>query len=73
MEELIRILENIASNVSGELKVNVLIDNSTDNPLVDAYNEGVNAMALQICWYVSAILSAKATESRLKNMKVGEQ
>lgn len=73
MEELIQILENIATNVGGEWKENVLIDNDTDNPLVDAYNEGVKAMANQACCYVSAILSAKATESRLKNMKVGEQ
>ena len=74
MEELIRILENIATNVGGEWKENVLIDNDTDNPLVNAYNEGVKAMGNQACYFVSAILGCKEAELKMKEiMKVGEQ
>jgi hypothetical protein len=66
MEELIRILGDIAEKTGGDWKELVLIDNDTDNPLVDAYNDGVRAMASQVCGLVSVIACAKATEYRLK-------
>ena len=72
MNELIEILENITTNVGSDWKNNVLIDDDTDNPLVKAYNEGVQAMANQVCCFMSAILSAKATELKLKAMKEGD-
>ena len=33
-------------------------DNPNDNPLVDAYNEGVNAMASKVKFYLNVIFTA---------------
>ena len=71
MEEMLRILGDIAEKTGGEWKEFVLIDNDTDDPLVDAYNEGVRAMASQVCCFVSTILGVKESEYRLQ--KVGEK
>lgn len=67
MEELIRVLGDIAEKTGGDWKEFVLIDNDNDNPLVDAYNEGVRAMASQVCYFVSAILGSKQAEYKLMN------
>ena len=64
MKEFCEILESIATGLGGEWKDNVLIDNETDNPLVDAYNDGVNAMAKQGCHLVSVILGAVAAKMK---------
>jgi hypothetical protein len=41
-----------------ELKELVKIDNVTDNPMVDAYNNGVDAMSSQIASWINAVVSA---------------
>ena len=37
-------------------------DNPNENPLVDAYNEGVNAMASKVKFYLSVIFTANGGE-----------
>lgn len=72
MNELIEMLGKIAENVGGEWEQMVMIDNDTDNDLVDAYNEGVRAMASQVCYYLNAIISGKKQDLVLEGMR-GEQ
>ena len=55
MKELVDFAEKI-----DELRQLVLIDNDTDNDLVDAYNQGVNAMVNQIQSHLNDIALAKA-------------
>ena len=62
MEELIRTLGTIAENIGGEWEQAVMIDNDTNNDLIDAYNEGVRAMASQTIYYINAIISGKLAE-----------
>ena len=59
MEELLNVLDKLSHDISGDWKKAVLIDNTTNNPLIDAYNEGVDAMAAQATYYVRTILKAK--------------
>ena len=59
MKELMETLTYIAQCVGGEWKENALIDNDTDNDLTDAYNEGVKAMASQVCYKLNAIMLGK--------------
>lgn len=66
MEELIRMLGFLAENIGGDWKDKVLIDNTNDNPMVDAYNEGVRAMASQCCGLITAILTGKQIELKQK-------
>lgn len=80
MNEMIELLDKIAHGIGGDWKDLVLIDNTTDNPLVDAYNEGVRAMASQACSFVTAILNGKVIERDLQKdgctvtiEKVGDQ
>ena len=70
MKETLEMIHFIAESVGGEWKESVLVDNTTDNPMVDAYNEGVKAMAAQVCHYLVAIGNAKAA---LANWKEGEK
>ena len=72
MKEMIEMLGSIAENVGGEWEENVLINNDTDSDLVDAYNEGVRAMASQVCYYLNAIISGKKQDLVLEGMR-GEQ
>ena len=72
MKEMIEMLGTIAENVGGEWENNVLINNDTDNDLVEAYNEGVRAMASQVCYYLNAIISSKREDLVLEGMR-GEQ
>ena len=62
MDELLKILGNIAEKVGGEWKQKTMMDNDNGNPLVDAYNEGVHDMAERVCRYLSIFVSAKAGE-----------
>ena len=55
----IEMLNRLAQDIGGEWKSLVLIDNETDNPMVDAYNEGVRAMASQCCGLIKAIADGK--------------
>ena len=50
MKELLDLFSKI-----GELRDKVVIDNTTDDDLVDAYNEGVDAMANQIRGYINLL------------------
>ena len=50
-------LKEIMDNVNGTWKENVLLDNNTDNPLVDAYNQGAEAMAAQVMFYLQLRLN----------------
>lgn len=59
MDELFDTLFQIATNASSDWKNEVLIDNSTEDELVDAYNQGVRAMAVKVCRNVCAILDGK--------------
>lgn len=68
MEELIKILEQIVNSVDGDLRKDALIENETDNPLVDAYNEGIEAMTNQVCHHINAIIDAKRSEKTLDIM-----
>jgi hypothetical protein len=72
MSEMIEMLGRIAENVGGEWEQAVLINNDTDNDLVDAYNQGVRAMASQVCYYLNAIISGKRQDLVLQGMR-GEQ
>ena len=72
MNETIELLGRIAENAGGEWEQAVLINNDTDNDLVDAYNEGVRAMASQVCYYLNAIISGKKQDLALQGMR-GEQ
>ena len=58
----IDLLGKIAEDIGGAWKDAVLIDNDTDNNMVDAYNEGVHAMARQAIYYINAIMSGKLAE-----------
>ena len=62
MKETLEMLHDIAEHVGSDWKENVLIDNTTGIENVDAYNEGVKAMASQVCHYLSAIINARAGE-----------
>ena len=43
-----------------ELREHVRIDNTTDNPLVDAYNQGMDAMYNQVQSYLNKMALQKA-------------
>ena len=73
-------LSKIAEDVGGDWKDKVLVDNDTNDVLVEAYNDGVRAMARQATFYIKAILDAKGLEMDVKRdgnkiaiEKVGEQ
>ena len=68
MEELIDTLKMIAKNVDGNWMNLVLIDNDTENELVDAYNEGVKAMANQVYYFIDAILTEKKAKKLYKEV-----
>ena len=72
MNETIELLGRIAESAGGEWEQAVLINNDTDNDLVKAYNEGVRAMASQVCYYLNAIISGKKQDLVLQGMR-GEQ
>lgn len=48
-------IENLLNMLKG-LEQMVLIDNTTDDPAVDAYNKGVDAMRNQIEFYIRNVL-----------------
>ena len=58
-ENVVELLGRIAHGIGGEWKETVLLDNTTDNPLVKAYNEGVRAMAKQACGIVKAMMEVR--------------
>jgi len=55
--ETLKMLINIMNHVNGDWKDSVRIDNDTDNELSDAYNQGVEAMAAKVMFYLSIITS----------------
>lgn len=59
MDEMIKMLDMIAHSICGEWKDHVLVENTSDNPMFDAYNEGVKAMAKQACGLIMAIRDGK--------------
>ena len=58
MNEVLKIAE--MSDDMIELRENARIDNTTDNPLVDAYNQGIDAMYGQIQTYLNKMALKKA-------------
>ena len=52
-------LENLAGMLKGLLDM-VKIDNTLDDPAVDAYNKGAEAMKNQVEFYITNILGVKA-------------
>ena len=66
MDEMIEILGRIAESIGGAWKDLVLLDNPNNNDLVDAFNQGVRAMASQACGYVQAIKMGKQIEKKQK-------
>ena len=54
-------LENLA-NMLKALQNMVTIDNDTIEPMVDAYNKGVDAMRNQVEYYIKNILGVKVGE-----------
>lgn len=69
MQETIELLGKLCTDIGGTWKQAVLIDNDNDNPYVDAYNEGVNAMASQVVGLLQAILTGK--QIQLDQLKYG--
>ncbi len=69
MSRVLEVLDHIAVNVGGDWKNNVLVDNEMDDALVDAYNEGVRAMASQVCFYVSAILAGESAKEKIQEAR----
>lgn len=59
MDEMIKMLDMIAHSIGGEWKDHVLFENTSNNPMLDAYNEGVKAMAKQACGLIMAIRDGK--------------
>ncbi len=59
MEELYALAEKL-----GELKNLVKVDNPTGNFMVDAYNDGVDAMANQIASFISTVITANRTAAK---------
>ena len=58
MNEVIEIVK--MSDDMIELRENVRIENTTDNPLVDAYNQGMDAMYGQVQAYLNKMALQKA-------------
>ena len=56
-DETLEMLINIMNHVNGDWKDSVRIDNDTDNELSDAYNQGVEAMAAKVMFYLHTITS----------------
>ena len=56
---MIKMLDMIAHSIGGEWKDHVLFENTTGNPMLDAYNEGVKAMAKQAAGLIIAIRDGK--------------
>lgn len=76
----IEMLNKLAQDIGGEWKNLVLVENKTDNAMIDAYNEGVRAMASQCCGLIKAIADGKMFMEELERDgtravldKVGEQ
>jgi hypothetical protein len=69
MQDTIELLGKLCTDIGGTWKQAVLIDNDNDNPYVDAYNEGVNAMASQVIGLLQAILTGK--QIQLDQLKYG--
>ena len=55
-ENLRVVLTDIINNIKNDLKDKVLLDNDTENELVDAYNEGVEAMSCQTVYYLRKLM-----------------
>lgn len=76
MNEMIEMLGKLSEDIGGDWKNIVLIDNKTENPLVDAYNEGVTAMARQCIGMIQAIILGKQIQADGHTVtieKVGEE
>ena len=54
MKELLELSEQLS-----KMEECVLINNDTDNPLVDSYNQGVKAMRIKIEFWLNTVLLAK--------------
>ena len=55
MKEILELYDEMA-----KLRDAVRIDNTTDNPLVDAYNQGVDGMTAKIMWKLNQMGLNKA-------------
>lgn len=55
-ENLREVLSDIIDNIKNDWKDLVLLNNDTENELVDAYNEGVQAMSCQTVYYLRKLL-----------------
>lgn len=58
-------LELILNGVKGKWKEDTLLDNHNGNDLVDAYNEGVKAMAAQVAFYVHHTMELNALQRKI--------
>ena len=47
------------------LKEAVLIDNIKNNEMVDAYNQGIEALAMQIHYYLKAVKDMKGEQKNV--------
>lgn len=47
------------------LKEAVLIDNIKNNEMVDAYNQGIEALAMQISYYLKAVKEMKGEKKNV--------
>ena len=54
-------LKNLANMLKG-LQDMVTIENTTDDPAVDAYNKGVDAMRNQVQYYITEVFGVKVGE-----------
>lgn len=72
MNEKMKVLKEIDDSIKYSLKDKVLIENTTDNLMVDAYNDGVRAMANQIRYYLNAMMDCESIleDSRKRGHKV---
>ena len=59
MEDILKQILNDMDKWEESVRIS---DNPNDNPLVDAYNEGVNAMASKVKFYLSVIFTANGGE-----------
>ena len=65
MNETIELLNRIAHGVGGDWKELVLLDNPENTQLVDAYNQGVRAMAKAACTLVQGMLDIEVLKREL--------
>lgn len=67
MGETVDLLYSIANYIYGCTKKNMTIENDSGNDLVDAYNEGVRAMAEQAVHYINSVAECQKIKEKYLN------